>query len=134
MTKNAITARIEFSFQGQDYAYTSILNLDRLLHQYDELPALYSIMATQHGIDTYSYLYEVMQEADIEFIEPLGYAVNYLIEGEFDIAALARNWQAQKALALLQPIARRELGIDDLDQHPAIKKALIAAYNLGRNV
>jgi hypothetical protein len=134
MSKNAITARIEFSFQGQNYAYTSQLDLDHLLNRYDELPMLHAIMATQHGIDTYSYLYEVMQEADIEFVEPLGYAVNYLIEGEFDIAALARNWQAQKALALLQPIARRELGIDDLDQQPALKQALIAAYNLGRNV
>jgi hypothetical protein len=32
---------------------------------------------------------------------------------------------------LLQPIATRELGIDDLNEHPELKRALMAAYSLG---
>ncbi len=134
LSQNTITACIEFSFQGKDYAYTSILNLDRLLHQYHELPALYPIMATQHGIDTYSYLYEVMQEADIEFIEPRGYAADYVSDGEFSIIALAEHWQERKASVLLQPIALRELGIENIDNNQPLKRALIAAYQLGRGV
>lgn len=130
--KNGITARIEFSFKGDNHSYTSQLDLDHLLNRYDELPMLHAIMATQHNVDTYSYLYEVMQESDIEFVDPLGYAVNYLIEGEFDIAALANNWQAQKASALLQPIAERELGISNLEDNQSVKRALLAAYQLGR--
>lgn len=132
MSKNAITARIEFSFKGEDYDHSTVLNLDLLLNQYAEFPALYSIMAAQHGIDTYSYLYEVMQESDIEFTEPRGYAADYMVDGEFDVQALANNWQNQKAAALLQPIASRELGIADLNEHHALKAALLAAYNLGR--
>ncbi|MEI7456040.1 MAG: hypothetical protein WCK93_04895 [Nitrosomonadales bacterium] len=132
MSKNAITARIEYSFKGEDYEHTTVFNLDLLLTQYAEFPVLYSIMAAQHGIDTYSYLYEVMQESDIEFTDPHGYARDYVVDGEFDVQALADNWQNQKAAALLQPIASRELGIENLNDHPALKSALLAAYNLGR--
>ncbi len=132
MLKNSITARIEFSFKGENYVYSSVLNLDLLLKQYVQLPALYAIMATEHGIDTYSYLYEVMQESDIEFTDPQGYAMDYMSHGEFDVQAFAKNWQYQKAASLLQPIANRELGIADLNEHPALKAALVAAYNLGR--
>jgi hypothetical protein len=131
MPKNSIVARVEYSFKGEDYDHSTILNLDLLLKQYAEFPALYSIMAAQHGIDTYSYLYEVMQESEIEFTNPKGYAMDYMVDGEFDVHALADNWQNQKAAALLQPIASRELGIADLNQHHALKAALLAAYNLG---
>ncbi|MCX7192509.1 MAG: hypothetical protein NTY60_02620 [Proteobacteria bacterium] len=130
--KNSINASVDFSFKGEDYSYTTVLDLDQLLRQHDALPSLHVILARQHGIDTYSYLYEVMQEADIEFIEPEGYASNYVIEGEFDPGALAANWQTAKAEMLLQPVAEKELDITDLNQHPAIKRALVAAYNLGK--
>lgn len=129
--KNSIEAGVEFSFQGKDYDYTCELDLDQLLRNHDALPSMHVILARQHGIDTYSYLYEVMQESDIEFSNPQGRAVNYLIDGKFDQTALASNWPMAKAEMLLQPIAERELGITDLNQHPALKNALIAAYKLG---
>ncbi len=133
MSKNTINASIEFSFKGKDYAYDSTLDLDQLLLQHDAFPSMHVILARQHGIDTYSYLYEVMQEAEIEFSNPQGWACDYTPDGAFDQAALAENWHTDKALVLLQPVAARELGIADLNQHSALKNALIAAYNLGRN-
>ena len=130
---NRIDAHIEFSFRGESYELTSTLDLDRVLEKYLTLPSLHIVLAVEHGIDTYSYLYEVMQEAEIEFSNPQGWACDYTPDGAFDQAALAENWHTDKALVLLQPVAARELGIADLNQHSALKNALIAAYNLGRN-
>lgn len=129
---NSFAAKIEFSFQGEDYTYASEIDLDRLLRLHDELPSLHVLLANSHGIDTYSYLYEVMQEADIEISDPQGFARHYLTGNDFDLCAFASDWQKNKALLLVQPIALRELEITDLDQHPALKRALIAAYNIGR--
>lgn len=132
MSTNSIDASVEFSFKGEDYTYKASIDLDQLLQNHDTLPSLHAILARQHGVDTYSYLFEVMQEEEVKFSRPQGFAADYLINGEFDQAALAANWQAAKTGILLAPIASRELGIADLDLHPALKRALVAAYNLGR--
>lgn len=131
---NSIEAGVEFSYQGEHYLYTTVLDLEHLLRQHEALPSIHVTLARQHGVDTYSYLYEVMQEEEIVFSNPQGLAADYVINGEFDLAALEANWQTVKAGLLLQPIAAQQLGISDLEQHPALKNALIAAYQLGRGV
>lgn len=132
MQKNSIDACIEFSFKGEDYRYASCLDLHQLLHRYDEMPPIHVLLAREHRVDTYSYLYEVMQEESVEFSRPQGIANDYLREGEFNLNALTENWQNAKAEMLLQPVAERELNITDLNLHPALKRALVAAYQLGR--
>jgi hypothetical protein len=132
MSKNSIDAAVEFSYQGVVYHYTTCLDLDLLFRQYDEMPSIHVMLARAHSVDTYSYLYEVMQEEEIVFSHPQGTALAYLVDGEFDHNALATNWQNAQAAALVQPIAERELGITSLDLHPDLKRALVAAYNLGK--
>lgn len=129
--KNSIDASIEFSYKGEDYSYTASIDLDQLLLQHGSLPSFHVILARLHDVDTYSYLYEVMEATDIAFSNPAGCAADYLIDGEFDPSALAADWHTAKVGALLQPIATRELGITDLNEHPGLKRALIAAYSLG---
>jgi len=131
MQKNSIDACVEFSFKGEDYRYTSSIDLDQLLLQHGSLPSFHVILAKLHKLDTYSYLYEVMEATEIEFSNPAGCAANYLFDGEFDPSALAADWHAAKVSILLQPIAARELGINDLNEHPELKRALMAAYSLG---
>ncbi len=130
--KNCIDVLTEFSFKGEDYLCTASLDLDQLLHHHDDLPVIHELLAKQHGIDTYSYLYEVMLEADLEFSNPQGLAARYLKDGVFDLEALDRDWETNKAQLKIQSIAENELGITDLEQHPALKRALIEAYYLGR--
>lgn len=132
--KNSIDAHIEFSFKGESYSLTSTIDLNHLLEHHDSFPSLHTILAHEHGIDTYSYLYEVMQETEIEFKNAQGIAANFLSDDDFDQAAFAANWQDLRALTLLQPIALRELGIADLNQHQGLKNALVQAYNLGKHV
>lgn len=130
---NSIDARIEFSFKGEDYALTSTVDLNRLMSNHHEFSSIHTILAREHGIDTYSYLYEVMLETELSFDNAQGGAAGFLHDGEFDHAAFARHWHEHQTAALLQPIAARELGITDLEQHPALKNALIQAYQLGRD-
>lgn len=130
--KNSIDARVNFSFKGENYCYETQIDLDLLLQQYDALPSVHVILARSHEIDTYSYLYEVMLEAEIEYFNPQGYARNYLIDGKFNASILAENWQRDKVTILLQTIVMQELGICDLNLHPALQRTLVAACNLGR--
>lgn len=129
--KNHIDAHIEFSFKGQTYSLTSDIDLDQIMEREHEFPPFHAILAKEHGIDTYSYLYEVMQETEIEFQNAQGIAARFFNDGVFDYAGFSSAWQECKVLALLQPIAMLELGIADLEQHPGLKSALVQAYRLG---
>jgi len=130
--KSSIDAHIEFSFKGEAYSLTSNINLDQLMEQGLSLSGLHAILAKEHGIDTYSYLFEVVQDTEIELGNAQGIAAPHLNNGNFDFDGFAAAWQEQKVLSLLQPVAMNVLGITDLNQHSELKNALIQAYNLGR--
>jgi hypothetical protein len=130
--KNSIDAHIEFSFKGETHSMTSSIDLNVLMENNNSLLSVHSILAKEHDIDTYSYLYEVMQETEIEFKNAQGIAAKFLHDGTFDYDGFASSWQEHNVLALLKPIASRELGIADLDQHQGLKNALVQAYNLGK--
>ncbi len=126
--KNSIDVRVEFSFKGNDYDLTSTIDLDAHSHALD----IYQILAHDNKIDTMSYLYEVMQETDLEFSNARGAAAAFLQEGQFNAYTFALHWQEHKIIMQLNPIAMRHMGITDLQQNSALKQALLEAYQLGR--
>ncbi len=128
---NTIDAFIEFSFKGEDYELHSTLDLDRQLERHMSLESMHHVLAVEHGIDTYSYLFEVMQMADIRYDNPQGRAAHYLRDGEFDFDAYAEENTTDALLAPLQAIALREMGVEDLELQPQLKQALLRAYRLG---
>lgn len=132
--KNSIDARVEFSFKGETYDLTSHIDLDVQLSAEPDYLSLHQILAHEHKIDTISYLYEVMLETEIEFGNAQGSAADFLHDGYFDASGFSRHWQEQQLVKLLQPIAKRELNIDDLTQRQDIKNALVQAYQLGRGL
>lgn len=131
--KNSIDAQIEFSFKGESHSLSSHIDLDQLMEQDHSFPSFHARLARDNNIDTYSYLYEVMLETEIRFANAQGLATDFLSDGDFNQDAFMAAWQENRILALLQPIAARELGIADLDQHQGLKNALVQAYNLGRH-
>ena len=133
MMKNTIDARVEFDFKGESYSPSATIDLDKLLESNRSFPSIHDILAAENHIDTYSYLYEVMQQTEIQFENARGIAAEFLHDGIFDHDAFVAKWHANSVLQLLQPIAKRELGIDDLEQHAGLKNALIQAYNLGKH-
>ena len=130
--KNSIDVHVEFDFKGESYSPSSTIDLDKLVENNQSFPSLYSVLANENGIDTYSYLYEVMQQTEIQFTSAQGLAAEFLNDGVFDEQAFVAEWHANKVIQLLQPIAKRELDIEDLAQYPGLKTALIQAYNLGK--
>ena len=130
--KNSIDAHVEFSFKGEDYSLTSHVDLDLLMEAESSLPSFHTILACDHGIDTYSYLYEVMLESDIRFSDAQGIAADFSSGEDFDREGFVNSWQEYRIINLLQPIATRELGITDLNQHQSLKNALAQAYDLGK--
>jgi hypothetical protein len=132
--KNSIDARVEFSFKGEDYDLISHIDLDAPSPERASCPSLHEVLARDHHIDTISYLYEVMLEAEIEFSNAQGLAADFFSDGHFDQAAFASHWQDHQIALLLQPIAKRELNIDDLTRQADIRNALVQAYKLGRGL
>lgn len=130
--KNTIDVHVEFDFKGESYSPSATIDLDSFLESNRSFPLCHAILADENGIDTYSYLYEAMQQTEIQFDNAQGLAAEFLKDGIFDEAAFIAKWHANRAVQLLQPIVKRELGIDDLEQHAGLKNALIQAYELGK--
>ena len=130
--KNTIDAHIEFSFNGAAYSLDSNIDLDQLMEHDQSFPSFHALLARDNNIDTYSYLYEVMLEAEIRFVNAQGIAANFVRDGDFDLEEFRTAWQDHKVIALLQHIATSELGIADLGQHQSLTSALVQAYKLGK--
>lgn len=127
-----IRARLACSFKGQDYDLDTVINLDTLSVDADEAPDFHRLLAQAAGIDTYSYLYEVMEAHDIEFSEPTGIAALCCEEGRFDWGRFRQLQREEGEIRILRVIAAQTLGVGDLDQHPDLKAALLAAYRAGQ--
>jgi hypothetical protein len=130
-TPHTIDARIPFSFKGESHAPGMAIDLGELLAGADTLPDFYSLIANHNGIDTYSYLYEVMESHEIEFQNPQGLAQACFSDGHFDGQQFERLWAEQQELSVIKEIARRHLGLEDLEKEPKLKEALLAAYKAG---
>jgi hypothetical protein len=128
--KNSLDVRVEFSFKGEDYDLISHLDLDKQNHAL----SIYQILARDHHIDTISYLYEVMQEADIEFSNAQGIAAELVHNGHFNQKSFNEFMQDHQIVLRLQNITAREMNINDLSAHPALKNALLQAYKLGQGL
>lgn len=130
--KNAIEARMELSFKGEVHHLSSSLDLDKLMQSLGCLPPLQQILATDNQIDPYSYLYEMLETTPITFHQAQGLASDFLQDRILDIPGFEKTWLEQQLSIKLQEISLQELGIDDLEQHPELTRALERAYALGK--
>lgn len=130
--KNAITVTIPFSFKGKNFEPSARINLDELASSEDVQAFLVQCVASANGIDLYSYEHEMLESTPPIFSEPEGLAVKFENNGEFDLGAFKDKRIEVAVLKTLQEIAEDSMGIDDLSQHPEIKKALLKAYEAGQ--
>ncbi len=131
--KNAIEARMEISFKGEVHQLSSHLDLDELMRAHSCVPSLQHILATDNQIDPYSYLYEMLETTQVTFHQAQGLTSDFLQNQTLDIQGFEKAWLQQQLRKKLQEISLQELEIDDLDQHPAVARALERAYKLGKN-
>ena len=130
--KNQITAKVEFSFKGEIFSLFAVIDLDRVMAQQDPQPSFHLMIAQKNKIDTFSYLYEVMEQAEIVFADARGIAAEFLKDHSFNFSALQDAWRETKLEQMYQEIAATEMGADALDRHPGLKNALVKAYELGK--
>ncbi len=130
---NHITASVEFYYKGDKLSATIELDLDQHMQATGQLPELYPLLAKALNLDLYSYEYEMMQAEVIFFNNAKGLVAEHLDEGLLDIAAFETAWIENTLLEKLQEIAQRHLSIDDLQQQPDVKNALLEACQLGKD-
>jgi len=131
LPSNAIDVRSEFSFKGEEYSLIATLDLDWMIERRLDPETLHQWLAEAHGIDTYSYLFEVMEVDPVVFANPRGLAVQFHDADSFDFEGYAKSHRLGNIVSTLQTIASREMGIEDLAQYPQLQQALLQAYQLG---
>ena len=130
---NHITASVEFYFKGEKITSSIELDIDPHMHAAGQLPDLYPLLAQAINLGFYSYEYEMMQAEAILYNNAKGLIAEHVEDGLFDFDSFEAAWVEVQILDKLQKIARDTLSIDDLQQHPKIKNALLNAYKLGKN-
>jgi hypothetical protein len=110
-----------------------VLDLDQQMERYGNLPDFYQLLARESRIDPYSYQYEVLESSELEFAAATGLAAEHLDNGHFDVGGFQQRWHEQQHLGILQEIAQRLMGVDNLEQQPELKAALLEAFAAGRD-
>lgn len=132
MTSYTLRARLDFSFKGEPYELDTTFDLDRCTAEPGEQPNFHLLLAKAAGIDTYSYLYEVLESHEIAFSEATGPAALCCSDGQFDWPEFERLRQEDEDMQVIRAIAERILGVGDLDERADLKEALLAAYRAGK--
>jgi hypothetical protein len=131
-TANHIDISLEFDFKGEHYTPTASLDLDEHIRREGGLPQLHQILAKRNNIDLMSYQYEIMLEDEVRVTHAQGLVADFVTDGRLDEAGFLHAWHEQQMSEQLHAVAQQYLGIDDLQAKPELKKALAAAFTLGK--
>ena len=131
--KSKIVASVEFYYKGEKFTPSVTVDLFKYMESGGTIPSIHMLLAKENGIDPYSYEYEVMLLENIRWTQAEGLARQCVNDGEFDVEAFQEKWLKEKSLDTLQSIAKRTMNIDNLDENPELKLALIEAYHTGKN-
>lgn len=132
--KNSIVVTIPFDFKGEHHTPSITIDLDNFIASKKELSEIYATVAVSNNIGPYSYEYEVLMSSEMRFSTPTGIAGDYLNGTEFDLDAFSNDYQDHKRFQTLQAIAQENLQIEDLEQHPNLKQALLDACKFGEGL
>ncbi len=128
---DTITVALEFDFRGEHHALKGRIDLAPYLRSGGALPDLHQQLAHEHGIDLYSYEYELMQMEVPRIVDAEGLARYHLQDGRLDWAGLCAAERERRVGEVVRHIAREQLGVDDIQQQPRLRAALLAAYHSG---
>ena len=70
---------------------------------------------------------------DIEFSDAEGDAVSFLNDGQFNQVEYEHFWFQKNILNHLHKIMITELDIEEIEQHPKLIQAMLAAFEYGRD-
>ena len=128
---NSVRVSLEFSYQGETFSPSAVIDLDSVDIS-EGKPDWHAMLAARNSIDTYSYAHEVMQASDLVFSDAKGLAAQYTNDGRFDFDGFIQSRGQEYIIRQLRSIAKETLGIEALNNEPAIEQALLQAFELGR--
>jgi len=129
---NTITASVEFHFKGNKISASIELDLDQHMQATGRIPSLFPLLAKVSELDVYSYEYEMMQAEEIVFSDAKGLVQEYVVNSILDIAGFELAWQEHSMFTNIQSIAERNMGINDLQDHPELRQTLLEVYESGK--
>lgn len=132
MAINTLRAHLEFSFKGEHYALETTLDLDDCLAASCAMPNIHQRLAQAGNIDTYSYLYEVLESYDASFDRPTGLAAAFCRDEMFDWDGFVQQAGAQRDLQTVRTLIVPILDPNEFDMRPELRAALLAAYRAGK--
>jgi len=129
MMKQNITVGIVFYFKGEKFDFFLDVNVDQWFRESSaDVEYLYDALAHAHGLDRYRHEYDVMVLEPLVFLKGTGWVANHIVDGVLDMACFEKAYRQQKNISVLRPIAKQHLNISNLEEHPDILAALLAAY------
>lgn len=130
--RNSIRISTEFDYRGETFRPTVTLDLDKVMEGGGEIPDYHQLLAMENGFDLYSYEYEVIESSELVFSDATGLAARFLQECSFDLEGFRRCWLESREMSALEEVARRHLGVEELEREPKLREALMEAYRLGK--
>ncbi|MCK5895525.1 MAG: hypothetical protein KAG20_01905 [Cocleimonas sp.] len=131
--KNTVIAQVNYSFKGENFTPSILLEIDLFAAQYADFSSLCRTIAQQNKIDTYSYAYDIMDSSALVFHSPKGNIVDFVIEGCCDLKAYQQFLKQNEMHQIVEKVAANILGIEDiyLKENEKIKQALDKVYQAG---
>lgn len=130
--KNIVTVSIHFSFKGERYTPSVTIELDEHIKLTGSLPMFYPLIARENNYDMYSYEYEMMQAEELHFSNARGLVSEYITDNRLDTEAFLNAWKKKDTLIQLEEIAKENMGINHLAEHPKLSKTLLKVFDLGQ--
>lgn len=127
---NEITVQMLFHFKGEQYDYTADIKLP--LHLGNMTEFYYSLprrIAERNGVDTYSYMFDMMESSPIEVISAKGYVARFVENGAISMDEFVAACQEVTPEKLLQDIAEKLN--QQADDTFSIEDGLKLAYEIG---
>lgn len=103
---NKITVQMLFHFKGEEHCYRAEIQLP--LHLGGMTEFYYSLprrIAERNGVDTYSYMFDMMESSPIEVISATGYVARFLENGPVSMDEFVAACNNVTPESLLQDIA-----------------------------
>ncbi|GAB1392567.1 hypothetical protein MASR1M60_07300 [Rhodocyclaceae bacterium] len=129
---NTFRASLEFSFKGEVHALAVTIDLDQHLSESSVPPNFHHLLARAGGIDTDSYLYEVLESYEIHFDCPSGLAEVFCRDGLFDWDGFVQQVSEQRDWQIVRTLVAKILALNEAEARPELRAALLAAYRAGK--
>ena len=132
--ENRLSLRMLVPFQGHDHCFEAVVNMPPpFVDLQDFVEALPRKLAEQNQVDPYSYLFEMMETADIEVTGAEGFISQWLDDAPLSLPVLIEKCRDTTREALLEHLLLKHTDSPDQELMAALREAYEAGRIVGRH-